>query len=67
VWYRPDDPFPATGGAARVFVGKTPDRSAVVELKDGAGRVRLRMEVPAEGDPRVEILDEDGQVTGQLG
>lgn len=67
VWDRPEDPFPVRGEAARVFVGKTRDRSAVVELRDGAGRVRLRLEVPAEGDPRVEILDEEGEVTGVLG
>lgn len=67
VWDRPEEPFPVTGGATRVFVGKTPDRSAVVELRDGAGRVRLRLEVPSKGEPRVEILDERGEVTGGLG
>ena len=54
VWDRPEDPFPAVGGAARVFVGKSPERAAVVELRDGAGRVRLRLEVPHEGQPQVD-------------
>lgn len=66
VWDRPDDAFPITGGAPRVFLGKTPERSAVVELRDGAGRVRLRLEVPADGEPRVEFLDEKGEVGGRL-
>ena len=66
VWDRPDDPFPVTGEAPRAFLGKTKERSAVVELRDGAGRVRLRLEVPVQGAPRVELLDEEGNVTGGL-
>ena len=66
VWDRPDDPFPVTGGSARLFMGKTPERSAVLELRDAAGRVRIRLDVPATGDPRVELLDEEGNVTGRL-
>lgn len=66
VWDRPEEPFPVTGGAPRVFVGKTPERSAVVELRDGTGRVRIRLAVPADGEPRIELLDERGDVTRQL-
>ena len=66
VWDRPDDPFPVTGEAPRAFLGKTKERSAVVELRDGAGRVSLRLEVPVQGAPRVELLDEEGNVTGGL-
>lgn len=62
VWDRRDEPFPAIGGATRLFAGRTDDHDAVVELRDGAARVRLRLVVPREGDPRVETLDQEGVV-----
>ena len=66
VWDRPDEPFPATGGGPRLFAGKTPEGSAVIELRDTVGRTRLRLAVGVDGEPRVELLDESGEVTGQL-
>ena len=50
----------------RVFVGRTEDGSAVVQLADGKGRVRLRLEVLADGGPVLQLLDEDGAVRSCL-
>ncbi len=66
VWDRPDEPFPATGGRTRLFAGKTSEGSALVELRDTAGRIRLRLEVGVNGAPHVELLDETGAVLAQL-
>lgn len=66
VWDRQDAPLPAAGGATRVFVGKTKDGSAVVELRDGKDKIRVRLAVDAEGAPRLEFLDSDGRMTAQL-
>jgi hypothetical protein len=49
-------------GAERVFVGKQPDKSAVVALKDGLGRPRLVLEVEPSGAASIEFLDADGKV-----
>ncbi len=66
VWDRPDDPFPAIGGAERLFMGKTVEGTAAVELRDAEGRVRLRLSVTGDGTPRVEFLDASGEVTARL-
>lgn len=49
----------------RLFVGRTSDGAATVSLSlsDGQGRPRLRMLVGTDGDPRIEFLDEHGEVT----
>ena len=48
-------------GAQRVFVGAA-DRTAMVRLKDPAGRNRVRLYVDAANDARLEFLDEGGKV-----
>ena len=50
----------------RIFVGKSPDHSASVALSDGQGRPRLKLTVDANGNPRIEFLDDKGQVTQRL-
>jgi hypothetical protein len=50
----------------RVFVGKREDRSASVALSDGDGKTRLRLTVDANGNPRIEFLDDKGQVVQRL-
>lgn len=35
-------------------------------LRDAEGRERLRFEVPAEGEPRIDILDEEGRIARSL-
>lgn len=51
------------GGAMRVYVGRSPDGSAVVDLRDPAGNACLRLSVAAEGIPTLQFLDENGAVT----
>lgn len=50
----------------RLFAGKLPDRSATVALSDGAGKPRLTLTVDADGNPRIEFLDEQGKVVSRL-
>ena len=50
----------------RVFVGKRENHSASVALSDGQGKPRLTLTVDANGNPRIEFLDDRGQVTQRL-
>jgi hypothetical protein len=52
--------------APRVYVGRDVARSAVVNLSDPEGRVRLRMVVDSTGAPAIEFLDTTGVVTSRL-
>ncbi|HKT81260.1 MAG TPA: hypothetical protein VJP86_13630 [Vicinamibacterales bacterium] len=49
-------------GAQRVFVGKNRGKDARVSLADARGRERLRLVVTAQGDARMEFVDERGSV-----
>lgn len=53
-------------GAERVFVGKTPDRSATVTLRDVNGKARLVLSVDAAGAPKIHFLDAQGAVVSSL-
>lgn len=53
-------------GAQRVFVGKTAEKDAVVNLLDGQGTPRLRLVVSEAGEAHIAFLDENGQVIQQL-
>lgn len=53
-------------GATRVFIGKTRGRDATLSLADARGRERLRLVVAADGDARVEFLDDQGRVFSAL-
>ncbi len=48
-------------GAQRLFVGKQPDKSAVVMLADTQGKPRIKIEVDAAGNPSLSFLDESGK------
>ncbi|MBA3641574.1 MAG: hypothetical protein M3545_03695 [Acidobacteriota bacterium] len=50
----------------RLFAGKLPDRSATVSLSDAAGKPRLTLTVDADGNPRIEFLDQQGKVVSRL-
>lgn len=50
------------GGRPRAFLGSR-DREAMVELRDTAGRVRARLRVGTDDQPRLEFLDATGRVT----
>src|SRR5215217_7740868 len=52
-----DSPIGEAGRSkTRVFVGKTPDRSATLTLGDPNGRTRLRLTVDSVGAPSMEFL-----------
>jgi hypothetical protein len=53
-------------GATRVFLGKNRRRDAVLGLSDARGRERLRLIVTADGDARIEFVDETGKPTAIL-
>ena len=53
-------------GATRVFLGKNRGRDAVLGLSDARGRERLRLIVTANGDARIEFLDDSGRQTAVL-
>lgn len=56
----------APKAAQRVFVGKTRDRAASVQLSDPQGRPRLTLKVSAEGTAVIEFLDSDGKVVRRV-
>jgi hypothetical protein len=59
-WQEPRDGVPLF--AQRVFVGRDSSRTAMVQLSDPDGKPRLRLSVGPDGEPRLEFLDEDGEV-----
>jgi len=63
-WQEPRNGVPLF--AERLFIGRNPDKSAIVNLRDPNGRPRLRLLVDSLGSPRIEFLNEAGQVTYSL-
>jgi hypothetical protein len=55
-----------TGDANRVYLGRVSDKSVGLTLRDTEGRVRLRLQVKADGAPVIEFLDEAGKVVNQF-
>jgi hypothetical protein len=53
-------------GAQRVFVGRTRENGAAMKLSDPRGRPRLQLMVDAQGAPKLEFLDENGNVVQRL-
>ena len=49
--------------AQRVHVGRDPSKSAMLNLSDPQGRVRIRMAVDSLGRASLDFLDENGRVT----
>ena len=47
-------------GRSRMRLAREPDGSVGLVLRDGGGRDRLRLVVPAQGQPVVEVVDADG-------
>jgi hypothetical protein len=54
------------GDAPRAYLGRSPDRSVGLTLKDTAGRDRLVLRVGANGSPALQFLDDRGLVTSQF-
>ncbi|MFZ0579546.1 MAG: hypothetical protein WA690_08780 [Candidatus Acidiferrales bacterium] len=55
-----------TGDANRIYLGRAPDKSASLRIKDEQGRDRLVMRVNAEGNPVIQFLDDSGNVTREF-
>lgn len=52
--------------AQRVYVGRDPARSAVINLSDPEGKVRIRLLVDSIGTPSIAFLDANGNVTSKI-
>ena len=63
-WAEPRNGVPLA--ATRVFLGRDPEKSAIINLFDPNGKPRLRLKVDSLGVASLEFLDADGQVTSRL-
>ena len=50
----------------RVRIGKDYDKSSVLRMKDAKGKVRLELKVEANGEAKINFLDESGKVTSSV-
>ena len=50
----------------RLFLGKLRDDRTILQMRDIKGRTRILMSVSAEGEPKLEFLDENGDVTARI-
>ena len=55
-----------TGDAQRAYLGREPDRTVALRLKDDQGRDRAILRVSADGSPSLQFLDITGRVTSHL-
>ena len=46
----------------RLYLGKTRDNATLLEMLDNKGKTRIIMMVTADGTPKLEFWDEDGEV-----
>lgn len=53
-------------GLQRAQLGRLPDRSVALKLRDPEGHVRILINVAADGSPSLQFLDAEGKVTSQL-
>jgi hypothetical protein len=53
-------------GVSRLFLGSDPQRNASLVMRDGNGRPRVLISVPADGQPSIQILDEAGKAVLKL-
>lgn len=49
-------------GINRITIGKSRDKSAMIELSDTNGKPRIRISVDSTGNPKLDFLDETGKV-----
>jgi hypothetical protein len=54
------------GDADRIYLGRSPDKSASLRIKDDQGRNRLIIRVDAGGNPVIQFLDEGGKVSKEI-
>ncbi len=55
-----------SGDANRIYLGRSPDKSASLRIKDSDGRDRLVLRVNADGAAVVQFLDGNGKVTNEI-
>ena len=55
-----------TGDATRIYLGRSPDKSASLRIKDDQGRNRIIIRVDAGGNPVIQFLDESGKVSKEI-
>jgi hypothetical protein len=54
------------GDANRIYLGRSPDKSASLRIKDEQGNDRLIVRVDAAGNPVLQFLDESGKVSREI-
>jgi len=52
--------------ASRLVLGRLPDHSSQLALKDAQGRNRIVIKVAADGTPALQFIDADGKIIDQL-
>lgn len=50
----------------RIWLGNTRDKNSTLQLKDARGRTRMRLTVSADGNPEIQMLDEQGKVVKSI-
>jgi hypothetical protein len=52
------------GGSQRAYLGTTRDQGSALMLCDAAGRPRVMLLVTADGEPKLQVLDDQGGLKG---
>lgn len=55
-----------SGDHPRAYLGRIPDKSVGLTLRDSEGRVRILIKVNADGSPVIQLLDAQGKITNQV-
>jgi hypothetical protein len=55
-----------TGNADRIYLGRSPDKSASLRIKDEQSHNRFIIRVDAGGTPVIQFLDEGGKVSKEI-
>lgn len=66
--YKASMEFLGSGEAtvSRLIIGKSEDKSTVIQMNDGKGKPRINISVQKDGNPKLEFLDEKGKVIYSL-
>lgn len=70
VWARPNAPGwtqeGKIGSHHRMFVGRNSNDETIILMRDSKGQTRIRMKIDADDVPRLEFLNEKGEVVYSL-